>query len=93
MGRGKSYFLQGQQGGDVLDSANADTAIRFEGYRSFLAIEDADCTFYDGRKPNGDPLDGLGGSSLVVTVPAGQVIECQFTEVIVTAGSGIAYYD
>ena len=93
MGRGKSYFLQGQQGGDVANSANNDTVFRPEGYRVFLAIEESDCTFYDGRKPNGDPLDGLGGSYLVVTVPAGKVIECQFTEVTLTSGTGIAYYD
>jgi hypothetical protein len=89
MPRGKSYFLQGQQGGVVLNSSSS-TPVAPYGFRGVLAIEDSDISLSLGGGP---PLDGYDIDANDVTLEKGRALQCKFDGISVTSGTVIAYYD
>ena len=91
MPRGKSYFLQGQQGGVVLNDLSSPPVAPY-GFRGVLAIEDSEFSL-SNKDGTASPLDGYSLYAHTVTLKKGKALQCKFDGIGVTSGTVIAYYD
>jgi hypothetical protein len=84
MPRGKSYFLQGQQGGIVLNSTNTSGGLDGN-WRVITAIENSEFDAVSDLIPT--LIDNP------VSLKKGQSLSANVKQISVTSGTVIAYYD
>lgn len=77
-----SYYLQGQQGGEVLSGSMSSTGP----FRFMVVVNDAVLDTFESNLENGD------GGLVSITLPAGLVIGGIITSVAVTSGVVICYH-